>query len=432
MKVSEPLSLAFGPGPEFENHLARFAVEEGLFPDVQDLQSPRYLARSIAPHIQKLSDLFNRIDRESEVKPDRGKRLNDQGKGLNPYWKDSSKPAHLRLAYFLYFMPPNLFRVASVWSELARLGYRWPKTEFRGIEFGAGPASGACGIAAGERYAPVGLPKSGNWALIEQDKAILELGCKWAKSYFDYLNPGTDTWDLRPFHRKIDVTQGFLPKSAPTFNLWLMSYYLNETEVPVAELAKTLVRDWTRHLADEGIVILVEPALKMQSRKLLELRSELLKERETQGADWLQVLLPCLGHQACGALAAPDDWCHEDVSWWRPPYFRKLDAMVGLDRKSLPFSYLVLVRSRRAREEILPALAGTSLEERQRLVSPAHAEGRELEFFLCGSEGKRRARYKPGKDSDPAADLQRGNILLGAQIRGDRNASRVSRIKKVV
>lgn len=131
-----------------------------------------------------------------------------------------------------------------------------------------------------------------------------------------------------------------------------------------------------------------------------------------------------MGHQACGALAAEEDWCHEEVSWWRPPYFRTLDQMAGLDRKTLPFSYLVLTKSRRPREEILTALEpGAS---RQRLVSPAHKEGKEQEFFICGQDGKRRARWKLPEGEE----IERGDILEGAQLRGDRNSARIDSVKK--
>jgi hypothetical protein len=210
-----------------------------------------------------------------------------------------------------------------------------------------------------------------------------------------------------------------------------MSYYLNELEMSPKDLAAILIQQWTQHLEEEGVVILMEPALKLQSRKLLELRKELLLEKEKKNISWLQILLPCLGHQACGALAAEDDWCHEDVSWWRPPYFRAIDKMAKLDRKSLPFSYLVLVRSERPREEILPRLGKSKAESRHRLVSPAHAEGRELEFFMCGQDGKRRTRYRPASKEDPGSDLGRGDILLETELRGDRNSARIDRMKKV-
>ena len=158
---------------------------------------------------------------------------------------------------------------------------------------------------------------------------------------------------------------------------------------------------------------------------MLEIRRELLAQAPAH--PWLKILLPCLGHQACGALADPEDWCHEDVSWWRPPYYRKLDELCSLDRKSLPFSYLVVAKSSRAREEILPAL--DRAPGRYRLVSPAHREGQDLEFFICGADGKKRARYRPRTPEEK--EIDRGDILEGAEIRGDVHAGRVDRIKGV-
>jgi hypothetical protein len=417
------LSEAFGA--DFERLLARFAHERGLLPDQESLGSVRFLARSVVPHLSKLSRTFNREPGEPEpgaeprARRTKEERAAQHAKGLDPYWKTSSNPTHLRLAYFLAYMPCNLYRVAAVWSELARLGFRWKAGErLRAIEFGAGPATGACGVAAGERFAPIGAPATGDWALIEQEKALLELGREWAAEYFPSI--GAPDWGTRPFQRRVDPARGWLPPAAPKFNLWLTSFFLNELTLPPKELARSLIDSWEKHLEEEGLVILVEPALKAQSRRLLELRRELLAAAPA----WLRVLAPCLGHQACGALASPEDWCHEEAMWWRPPYIRVLDKLAGLDRKTLPFSYLVLTRSRRSHEELLPALAGEG-GARERLVSPAHAEGRDEEFFICGEAGKRRARLR-------GEGLERGDILLGAEARGDANSTRIESVKKRV
>ena len=417
MKTPDSLNKAFGPSPEFEKLITDFLLKNQLIEDESNLKSKRYLSRSIAPHIERLSKLFNR---ENE----------DQAEGLSSYWKKGTRPEHLRLAYFLYFMPSNLFRIAAIWSELQRLGFQWRGDELNAVEFGAGPATGACGIAAGEFYCPIGLPKKGTWALIEQDRPTLALGIEWANEYFHNLK--WDQWRLREFVRKIDLKQGFLPPKAPKFNLWLMSFFLNEFSESRSVLASLLLEDWKNHLAEEGIAILVEPALKQQSRKLLELRRELLKLAQERKYDWFQILLPCLGHQVCGALESAEDWCHEDVSWWRPPYFRILDDLVGLDRKSLPFSYLVITKSRRPRSELLPKVGDSKTH---RLVSPAHSEGQDLEFFTCSPlDGKRRARIRPQEGTPVSREegLQRGDILLDAEIRGDQNSSRIQKVKKTV
>src|SRR4051812_5553338 len=93
MRVPDSLAKAFDT--QFEAQISQFAVEQGLLPEQSALKSPRFLARSVIPHVLKLSSLFNRLE---EGQP---------GSGLNPYWKESSNPKNLRLAYFLYFMPSN-------------------------------------------------------------------------------------------------------------------------------------------------------------------------------------------------------------------------------------------------------------------------------------------------------------------------------------
>lgn len=429
MKIPASLSTAFGD--DFEATLVEFLLENELITDEVTFRSDRFLTRSVIPHVLRFSTLFNRID-PGPVDPATRARKTIERPGLDPYWKESSNPENFRLAYFLAFMPGNMARTAAVISELARLGFRFPSDmkSFRGIEWGAGPASGACGVAAGLVHSEIGIPREGNWALIEQDRSVLSLGEKWASKYFESQEIG---WSVRPFHRKVDFTKPLLPHSAPKFHLWLSSFFLNEAEIPLEELAARLVDNWEFHLENEGLAILVEPALKVQSRRLLELRKHLIAEfANPRRKGKYQVLLPCLGHQTCGALAAEADWCHEEVTWWRPKYFRKIDELAGLDRKTLPFSYLVVAKSARPRDELLPALkTAATLTKTDRLVSPAHSEGRDLEFYVCGENGKRRARYRPKTDEE-GEEIQRGTILIGADIRGDSRAGRVDGLKDVL
>ena len=436
MRVPAALSRAFDD--RFEALIGDFLTERKLIESTESLRSPRYLSRSIIPHILKLSERFNRLeskkaaaeqDEERDAEERRafkGHRPKpDQSRGLDAYWGKGSNPENLRLAYFLYFMPSNLFRVASVWGELHRLGYRWTLPgPFKGIEFGSGPATAACGIAAGEKFAPCGLPEEGNWALLEQDGPILEMGARWTERFFPFCD--RMNWSTRQFKRKLGFDQPLLPKTAPKFHLWTMSFFLNESQEQPSLWARRLLEAWDRHLEEDGLAILVEPALKDQSRRILELRRELIEQGASRG---YQVLLPCLGHQACGALAKADDWCHEDVTWWRPPYFKKIDEMASLDRKSLPFSYLVIAKSKKSREELLPALAKSPSEKTYRLVSPAHREGPDLEFYLCGQDGKRKTRLREPDRENEEDETGRGDILLDAVVRGDEKASRVDSVR---
>lgn len=369
--------------------------------------STRYLSRSIAPHIRKLSSVFNRAD------------LSDVHLSNSKYWQKTSAPLHRKIAYFLYFMPINMVRVASIWTELSDFGFRWPNSAptLRAIDLGSGLASGVCAVAASEKSYPIGLPKYGSWAQIDQDKSILDMGQLWSKTIFSHF--GFDYWDLKSFHRKLKLQESFLPNSAPRFNLWVMSYFLNELSESPKLTARSLLKTWQRHLSDEGLVIISEPALKDQSRKLLELRSEILKLRNEMDLKDLKVLLPCLGEQRCGAYENPDDWCHEETQWWRPPIYKTLDRMTGLNHKTLPFSYLVLIKSKKKIEELLPKLKGCSSETRYRLVSPPFQPSPSksvIQFYLCGANGKHKTQLNQKHLASPlAAPLQRSSVLLHAK-----------------
>ena len=269
------------------------------------------------PHIIKLSELFNRIGDE-------------KSKGLDQYWNQSSNPKNLRLAYNLYFMPSNQFRVASVFSELFRFGFQLPE-ELSICELGTGPGAGLAGMLSALKYETSFSPKNIKAALIEQDGKQLQFAEKYIQNYHSFLESSSELV-INPFKRRIHLEMGLLPPKAPSFDVILMSYFLNEFDASMEETQRQLSKLMKNHLNENGVLILVEPALKKQSRKLLELRKSLLQAHAKDSH--FKLLLPCLGHQACGALSREQDWCHEEVTWWRPPYFRIIDKKAGLDRKN--------------------------------------------------------------------------------------------------
>ena len=60
----------------------------------------------------------------------------------------------------------------------------------------------------------------------------------------------------------------------------------------------------------------------------------------------------------------------------------QFDSLVNLDRKSLPYSYLVIQKTRKPLEEIFPTLKGTR-GQTYRLVSPSHSLSKKTsEFFI--------------------------------------------------
>jgi ribosomal protein RSM22 (predicted rRNA methylase) len=391
------------------------------FLDQQELHSARFLKRSIVPHFIRLSDQFNRLSSETTL-------------GLDSYWEDVKNPQNLRLAYFLGFMPCNAYRIAHIFHELTRLGFNGFQTteKLRILDYGAGPATASIGLLSALEQKSFFASSSLEFSLVEQDKALLQLGLQWA-AFFAQKTDLSTQW--KGFHKKIQLKSPLDPllnPASPRFDIWMISFMINElfsqfqtfaqNDEHACELAaNALIQGWDEHLSTEGLVVIVEPALKTQSRQLLQIRKKLLESERFLSA--YQILTPCLGHQNCGALSSAEDWCHEEISFMRPSFLKKLDELTGLDHKSLNFSYLVVIKSRKKRSEILTQLNMPAV----RLVSPARKQQRDWEFFLCTPEGKRRARLARSK-----ANLERGSILLDASLRGEKNATRVDEIKKLI
>jgi hypothetical protein len=153
------------------------------------------------------------------------------------------------------------------------------------------------------------------------------------------------------------------PSVSGRFDLIVAAHLLGElflSEPPERRLEALARRvlAWRRDLlADGGLVVLVEPALRETSRALLGVRDRLL-------AAGLGVVAPCFWTGPCPALARDRDWCHDAA---RVPSSPRVD-----------FSYLAL----RTERPTAPPVA------RVRVVSDRLVEKGRLRIFGCGPSGR--------------------------------------------
>lgn len=123
-----------------------------------------------------------------------------------------------------------------------------------------------------------------------------------------------------------------LPEGRP--DLVLLGHVLNE--LPEGDQV-ALLAALRERVAPRGAILILEPALRPQTRRLMALREEL------RLAPWsLQAPCPCAG--PCPMLALERHWCVAEHPWAPPPWFRDLDAAAGLDRRHLTFAYLLAQR----------------------------------------------------------------------------------------
>jgi SAM-dependent methyltransferase len=138
-----------------------------------------------------------------------------------------------------------------------------------------------------------------------------------------------------------------------------------------AALLHALVRD---ALAPDGTLVVVEPALRDRTRHLHAVRDALV-------AAGAHVFAPCLHQAPCPALAAPSDWCHEDLPVDLPDWLVPVARRAGLRWQGLTFAYLAVNKSGDTLAGRLGARRGL------RVVSGPLVSKGKRECYLCGSFG---------------------------------------------
>ncbi|HEY6476653.1 MAG TPA: small ribosomal subunit Rsm22 family protein [Polyangia bacterium] len=153
-----------------------------------------------------------------------------------------------------------------------------------------------------------------------------------------------------------------MPRVERRFELVVVAHLLNELFVDRAPAQRVAlralrVRAWAEGLlAPNGLLILIEPALRETSRELLAVRDQVLESG-------LHVVAPCFWTGPCPALVRERDWCH--------------DAAPVPSRPRVDFSYLVL-----RREPVAPP------PTLYRAVSDPFPEKGRLRIFICGPQGR--------------------------------------------
>jgi ribosomal protein RSM22 (predicted rRNA methylase) len=144
---------------------------------------------------------------------------------------------------------------------------------------------------------------------------------QWAESHLKGI-------DLRTQKLRLPA----LPEGAP--DLVLLGHVLNE--LPERD-QDALLEALKARLAPGGVIVMLEPALPTQTRRLMQLREAFLE------APWsIQAPCPCPG--PCPMLALKGQWCVAELDWDPPRWFVELDTAAGLDRRHLTFAYLITQR----------------------------------------------------------------------------------------
>jgi SAM-dependent methyltransferase len=237
----------------------------------------------------------------------------------------------LRRAYVQYYLPVNAEKVARVLREMDAYAPAGEKP--RVLDFGCGPGTAA--IAT----------------LLHRPVADLVL--------VDVVDEALD--DARYFCAALGVQPRTMHEPPDEkFDLILASNVFSEHLAPLED-----------RLTDTGHLVVIEPALKESTRRLMKWRDDAV-------ARGFKVAAPCLATSKCPMLERDDLWCHQDVPWPRPATVAEIDRRTGLTKESLKYSYAVITKQGRTLAD---------LDGDFRVVSNLHKEKGKAWAWLCGRRG---------------------------------------------
>lgn len=270
-------------------------------------------------------------------------------------------------AYFAYNFPMNLMKTTVVVQQI-RSWYAdlfSKKRRVSVLDIGCGEGAGMLGFYYGLRdqgdiraFDLVGI--DGSIKMLRRAKAL----AAWTRKSDRRLK-------TRFLNQNIDSAYRCEPKGRFDVILLVNSLaeILYEKEIPM-QFIKTVVRC----LTDDGLVIIIEPAVKRLARRIMMLRNSLAKQKT------LLVLLPCLHDSDCALLQVEkrDEWCHQSVSWSPPDFLKIINQGLNREIDILKFGYLVLGKCK-----IHPDRSGG-----YRVVSQLLRERGKSRCFICTPQGR--------------------------------------------
>ncbi|MBI3558067.1 MAG: hypothetical protein HY074_17525 [Deltaproteobacteria bacterium] len=318
-------------------------------------------------------------------------------------------------AYGAYYLPANAMKLPLILEEAFSFGLPLADAgagPLRWLDVGCGPGTAFWGLAwwAAHRDLKIeytGLEQSTQFialaeALVPALRGQLPaaaLGARW--EIFQHGKTGNVlTEKIRLSKPHVVSFMNSIGEMAPAPGQ--RSQWLGEIIEALARVAQAGDSDGRSRW-----LVLVEPGSKAASRELLEMRESL------RARDDVRVWLPCLSARPCGALAKPDDWCHEAAEIQFPDWLVALGADAELRKEAVLFSYLIVSVG------APPMTPAGWPGDGSRVVSQMMKEKGLTHCLLCTGKGKQKARVLNSRqtpDNGRFSEAVRGQVFSQLQL----------------
>ncbi|MFI5263269.1 MAG: small ribosomal subunit Rsm22 family protein [Candidatus Kapaibacterium sp.] len=275
----------------------------------------------------------------------------------------------IREAYTLYYMTTNLLKISQPLRELSFSKSFDNLVPLRILDLGTGTGAAIWGTLSYFNEKENSIPSEIMLtdSLQENLREVEIFSRYFVKSLPLQPRLNFELFDLR--------NPEYIPQKIKTsgpYHLITMMNVLNELEEKNDEV---LLNSLLTLLDNNGSIIIVEPATRIESRRLLRFR-DLAAFRN------ITIYSPCTRQANCPALANEDDWCHTDIAWERPPFIKAIDDIVGTLRLTLKSTYMIL------RKDGMTLGKALQKENLYRVVSERFDEKGRVRGILCGENGR--------------------------------------------
>ncbi|MEZ4410571.1 MAG: small ribosomal subunit Rsm22 family protein [Polyangiales bacterium] len=240
----------------------------------------------------------------------------------------------------LFFLPRDMGKLHRPVAELA-LADALPRRPLRVLDLGAGVGASAVGVA---RALPSTSPPESLTAvdIDPQALALLSRVCDHAAKA-GLVPAGTRVETAVRDLSRPGWSEGLGRHDLVCVGLALVEITAEFTdEAERGEAMAAVLREAMTLVADDGALVVIEPATKAETRALHHARASLLAGGAT-------VFAPCLHAGPCPMLATERDWCHEDDDEGAlPPWLVPIAKEAGLRWEGPTYSYLTLRKDGRA------------------------------------------------------------------------------------
>jgi len=302
-------------------------------------------------------------------------QLSDWFNGLAPQpAKNYMESKWHRAAYFLYFLPANVIKARTVVAELA--GTFCGMDSISALDVGSGPGSLSLGLL--DFVARETKIRKLKLTAVDASREALVDWRFLIEGYRDALVAEGIPMEIATHTTRIDITTAAVQEGP-----WDVIFFgdtINELfrdkPTAVADRARLIAR-YADNLADGGSVVIIEPALKVTTRALHEVRDLLAREHG------FHIYAPCVAGKSCPMMdtGKERDWCHTGAIWARPKIVQRIDQLADRKKLILKFSYCV---ARRREEYPVQAEPG---ETAFRLTGDIIAEKGKFHGLFCGLPG---------------------------------------------